>query len=157
MSVIDYVGRTADILAFQGMFQAGKEELLSQTLVAPGTGGYLITGVEKLVQRVLVILLTRQGTMQYLPTAGTRFMLDAESGLWRTVLDVQNSFYSAKLDLMRQLRALQLATDPPDEVIDTVDLLNVILTTDTVKLFIRLVTQAGQPVNFIQPLPVVMR
>jgi hypothetical protein len=157
MSVADFLGRTSDVLAFHGDFPSDRELLTQQTLVPEGTGGLLCTGVQKIAQRFLLILLTKKGTLLYRVTDGTTFMIDAERGAWRTTLDVQQSFTLAKLDFMRQLRALELPSDPPDEIVDEITLTNVTLLPDRVGLTIRLTTQAGSDYTFITPIAVPLK
>ena len=63
-TVADYRNRQADILAFRGIFPQlrGRDQLLAQEFVRPGDGGALITGIEKMAQSVLLILLTKIGS-----------------------------------------------------------------------------------------------
>lgn len=157
MSVADYAGRTVDLLAFQGDFPSAGEQRVAMTLVPPGTGGLLTTGVQKLAQRFLIILLTRKGTVPYDPAFGTTFMTQAEKGLWRTPADVRRSFYSTRLDFMRQLRAAEREADPDDERVDQVNLIGIELGADRVGLRIHLITRAGPGYRFIAPLPVAVR
>lgn len=154
MSITAYVGRTSDLLALHGTFPDQGEQLVEHTLCPAGTGGFLCTGAQKLAQRVLLVLLTKKGSMRFDQEYGTVFMLLAESGAWRTVADVEQGFYGAKLDLMRQLRAVELTTDPTDERISDLALLGVTIGPGFVKLTIQMVTLAGTSYKFIGPIPV---
>lgn len=160
-SVIPYVGRTIDMTAFQGWeLGIGVEALLSQELATPDVSGAVITGTIKLVQRFLLILLTEAGSMAYLsgPTVapGCGFMTDARSGSWRTAADVQQSFYSALLDIKRQLLQLQTADDPLDEQFAGATILGVVLSpVDHAVLRLSLTSQAGTQRAFIAPLNIV--
>jgi hypothetical protein len=159
-TIADYAGRTADLLAFQapaGGYTPGADQRLGQSLVGPGDGGAVVTGVEKLFQRVLLTLLTRAGTVPFQPAVGTAFLDDAQSGQWRTEADVELSFYAAKLDLVRQVQGLETAADPADERLVTVDLDGVTLAGTHVTLNLTLVTAAGAGRTFIAPVPVVTR
>lgn len=155
MSVASYVGRTSDLLVMHGTFPDKGEQLVSQTLCLPSTGGYLCTGAQKLAQRVLLVLLTKKGSMRFDPEYGTVFMILAESGAWRTVADVEQGFYGAKLDLMRQLRAVETTSDPADERISDLALLSVSIAPGMVKLTIQMITLAGNSYKFIGPIPVI--
>ena len=154
MSISSFFGRTADILAFHGDFPADRELLTGQTLVPNGTGGYLCTGIQKLAQRLLLILLTKQGSRKYRPGDGTRFMTDATRGHWRTPADLRLSFSSARLDFMRQLQAMELASDPADERVESVELLGTTLLPDKVALQIKLTSKAGSGYTFLTPITV---
>lgn len=157
MSVKDYVNRTADLLLFHGDFPNKGEQRTTITLFQPGTGGLLCTGAQKLAQRLLTILLTKQGSVQHLPDYGTTFMIDGERGTWRTVNDVSLSFYTAARDLKRQLRAAQLSTDPLDEIVDTILLTNVTLNLDQVSIRILMTTEAGTSYVFVAPISVAIK
>lgn len=158
-TVADYVGRRADMLAFRSMFPqvGGNKQLLVQELVQPGDGGYLIAGIQKLVQKVLLILLTQIGSRRYAPEEGTTFMLEASRGLWRTPADVQQAFYAARLDVSRQCRASEQADDPLDERWGTLDLDGVTLVGDKVTLRMSLTSAAGTQYTFMTPISVPLR
>lgn len=158
-SAADYTGRTVDLAAFQG-HELGAEVLLGQSLAGTGVaaGGLVVTGTLKLAQRFLVILLTEQGSLRYLPDAGCGFMTDARLGRWRTPADVRQSFHSALLDVQRQLGQLELPGDPDDERLAGVTVLAVELNpADRAGLRLRLTTRAGTARTFIAPLSVVPR
>lgn len=156
MSVADYVNRTVDMLVFQG-FSTARDHLLSQSLVDVNGFGTIGTGIVKLAQRFLLLLLTEAGSIQFQPTTGCNFMKDARKGRWRTTGDVNQSFGSAVLDIRRQIRLMQLATDPLDEQYDSATLINVQLNGDQVVLRILLTSMAGTPVTLIAPLTVSVR
>jgi hypothetical protein len=100
-AISQYIGRTVDHIAFDGMGPPGQDRLLIQAMVLPGESGALITGIQKLAQRFLIELLTGVGSLRYLPRRGTTFMTEARSGFWRNVSDVEQSFYGALLDAPR--------------------------------------------------------
>lgn len=154
-TVIDYLGRTSDLLVFRGT-TPGKEVLLQQAVATATDSGSLITGIQKLVQFFLLALLKKRRSMTYVDD-GCNFMLDADYGGWRTVGDVQQSFNAALLDVQRQLQANELPEDPSDERYGSAELLQVIFKTDRVGLYIRLSSLSGTSVTFIAPLPVMTR
>lgn len=155
-TVADYRNRRSDVLAFRGIFPQlrGRGQLLAQELVRPGDGGMLVAGIEKLVQKVLLVLLTRLGSRPYAPLEGTRFMTDAVAGRWRTTADVSESFYAARLDVSRQCRASEAATDPADERWGSLDLEGVTLSGDKVTLRVALASAAGTTYTFLTPITV---
>ncbi len=152
----DYRDRRADLLAFRGIFpsQTGREQLLAQQFVRPGDGGVLIAGIQKLAQKVLLILLTEIGSRVYAPTEGTAFMIDARRGFWRTPADVEQSFYSARLDVLRQCQASEDATDPDDERWSDLVLDGVTLAGDKVTIRMTLTSRAGRSYTFLTPISV---
>lgn len=156
-SVADYVGRTTDMLAFQGAAAGAGDQLMLQSLVTPTDSGMVTTGVQKLAQRVLLILLTRRGSLIYSPGLGCDFMRDAHRGAWRTGADIDISFNSAKLDIVRQVRGEELDSDSDDERLASLNLLGAALDDGQAVLRISLVTVAGSTVTFIAPIPLVIR
>jgi len=156
-TVVDYVGRTIDISCFHGAGY-GTDKQVDQAIAQPGEGGEVLTGIFKLAQRFLMLLLTDKGSQPYNPDAGCPFMQDARQGRWRTSTDVLQSFSFSMVDVKRQLRALQLATDPPDERFNGVTVLSIVLTApDYVILRLALVSEAGTKRAFIAPIPVTLR
>ena len=155
-TVANYIGRTVDMLAFRSVSTTrnGKEQLLAQELIQPGDGGMLISGIQKLAQKVLLILLTKMGSRTYAPTEGTTFMIDAGRGDWRTPADVSESFYAARLDVSRQCRATELSTDPDDEKWGSFDLDGVTLSADLVSIRVTLVSAAGTSYTLLTPISV---
>ncbi len=158
-TVADYRDRRADVLAFRGVFPQlrGRGQLLAQELVRPGDGGAIVAGIEKLAQKVLLILLTKTGSRQYAPAEGTAFMRDAQRGAWRTPADVSDSFYAARLDVSRQCRASEAADDPADERWAALDLDGVTLAGDKVTLRLSLTSAAGSTYSFLAPVTVPIR
>lgn len=155
-TVVDYQGRTVDLAAFQGWEKGvGVETLLDQSLAEPGEGGEVVTGIVKLAQRFLVLLLTERGSLDYLPDAGCTFMTDARKGGWRTSADVLQSFHFALLDIKRQLRSVELDGDPDDEKFAGVTVLGIVLSPrDRAVLRLALTSQAGTKRAFIAPIDV---
>lgn len=155
MSVQDYKDRTVDLVALQGELQANKLRLMDQALVTEQHGGVVATGVRKLSQRFLLVLLTPRGSMQYQEDFGTLFL--EESKTWRTVADIRQSFYSALSLVVVQLQSMARDSDPPDELYASAELTDVDLNYDTASLNILLRSQAGTSVSVISPLPAPVR
>lgn len=155
-TVKDYQNRIVDMAYFQGVFPSTRvgEQLLAQELVRATDGGSIVAGIQKLVQRVMLVLLTPQGTLLYAPLFGTQFMIQAQQGLWRTVADVQVAFYAARLQVGRQVSNIELDTDPNDERYDTMDLLGVTLTGDKITIRVQITSLAGTSYTFLTPITV---
>ena len=154
MSAADYVGRTHDLLALHGAVP-GQSVLLEEALIpADGSGGYIVAGIEKLVQRFLLALLTVAGSKAYLPSDGCQFMLDAQLGRWRTAADVYQSFYASLVDVRRQLQLDEDSTTPDDETFAGATLESVELNWPTARLVVRMDSAAGSSRTFVAPLAV---
>jgi hypothetical protein len=153
-TIVDYRGRQADFWGFQPVLTPGKDELLVQSLVTRTNGGSIVAGIEKLVQKILVTLLTPLGSKLQLPTDGTEFLIDARQGLWRTVADVEQSFYSARVDMQRQIIADETAEDPADEKYGDVVLTSVVLAGDMVTIRVNVASAAGATRTVLTPIQV---
>ena len=160
MSTIkDYEGRTVDVLALQGEYLpfSQQAELLVQALATPRDGGKIVGGAQKLAQRTLMVLLTKLGSRQYEPLAGTGFMIDAQYGLWRTPADVSLSFYSARLDVSRQVQAIETDDDPDDERWGSLELTGLTLQGGNVTLRLTQTSRAGFTAHYLTPITVTVQ
>jgi hypothetical protein len=155
-SVADYVGRTFDVLVFHGV-TPGREVAVKQTLYPDDLGGYIVTGIEKLVQQFLLILLTELGSVTHLPIYGTRFMADARSGRWRTAIDVRQSFAAAVVDVKRQLARQETSTTPDDERFALATLLGITLDGTSVFVSVEVLSVAGLDRKLIVPVAVILK
>tara|TARA_Y100000004_G_scaffold112868_1_gene126745 strand:+ start:152 stop:637 length:486 start_codon:yes stop_codon:yes gene_type:complete len=150
-SVSDYTGRTVDVLAFSGAKLSG-DTLLAQELVSDTNSGLLITGIEKLVNRFLIELLTEKGSLDYALDRGTFFMTQLRLGLVRTTSDLFTQFSVAEIDLRGQLQGEELDTDPDDERYASASVLSSSLLGDTMTLSLNIVSRAGTSRNVIFPI-----
>lgn len=147
----DYIGRTVDFLFYDNLKERG-ESLLTPTLALPGQSGALITGIQKLVQRFLLELLTERGSMPYALNRGTLFMAQLRAGVIRTSQELFASFSVAALDVQTQLQLEELATDPLDERFKQARLLAVDLSGDHASLTIQIISLAETDYTVIYPL-----
>ena len=153
-TIAAYAGRSIDLVAFQGAQESG-EVLLVAALALDGGSGSIVTGIQKLAQRFLLELLTEKGSITY-STRGTNFMSDARLGAWRTSGDVEQSFYSALVDIRRNLILEESLTDPKDERFSSASILSVFLRDDGVSIRVQVTSLAGTKRVFIAPLPLVV-
>lgn len=149
----DYAGRTVDVAAFKG-WAPNKNTEVDQVLVGPGDGGQLIAGIEKLLQRFAIELLTEVGSLEYLPDRGSSFMTAARTGYWRTGDDVRSSFNLALLGVTENLQVEESETDPSDERFASANLLAVSLLGDAVTMSVEVLSQAGTSFTALLPLNV---
>ena len=149
--VSQYAGRTVDVLAFSGAKLSG-DTLLSQELVSANNSGLLIAGVEKLVNRFLIELLTEKGSLDYAMDRGSFFMTQLRLGLVRTTADLFYEFSVAELDVRGQLQGEELPTDPDDERYAGSSMLSSSLLGDTMTLSVNVLSRAGTSRNVIFPI-----
>lgn len=148
-----YVGRTVDLLAFDEATPSGMS-LLRQSLVFAGSRGALTTGIQKLAQRFLLELLTEQGSLRYLPDAGSLFMHQIASGALQTNEEIISAFIIAENGIRRKLRSEIRESDPLDERYVLADNVTASRTPDSVSLGFRILTEGGNSVGLIYPLRV---
>jgi len=151
--VIQYVGRQVDYLAFDDAKASG-DTLLTQSMVSSNESGALIAGIQKLVQRFLIELLTGAGSLTYLPDRGTLLMPRLNAGLIRTTQDLFSAFNEAAKSAVASLAAEETETDPDDERIESVSLLSASLLGDTAVLNISITSLAGEELTVLYPLRV---
>lgn len=153
-TIPQYAGRTVDFLAFDGARPVGDTQL-SPVLVQPEQSGALTTGIEKLVQRFLLELLTEKGSLHYDLTRGTFFMTQIRAGFLRTSQDLFAAFSSAEVELRTNLQQEEdLTTDPADECYRSASLLAASLFGDMATLSIRILSMADEDRTIIYPLRV---
>jgi hypothetical protein len=152
-TVVDYVGRTSDVAAFDGIQPVGEVLLIAQ-LAAPEHSGKIVTGIQKLVQRFLLELLTEQDSMPYLPERGCLFLYEARAGYWQTQLDVQGAFARALSQIRRNLQNDETDADPDDERFGAAQLQAVSLEAGSASLSVALSSLAGSARPVILPITV---
>jgi hypothetical protein len=152
-TLADYKDRTVDVAAFTG-WELGAERQVTQALALPGYSGSIIAGIEKLVQRFTIELFTELGSLLYLPARGCSFMIDARSGIWRTVGDVEESFSSALLTVATNLGLEETDDDPDDEVFSSAEVVAVSLLGDSVTLRLKIISAADTSFTVLLPLTV---
>ncbi len=152
-TVVDYIGRTVDVLAFQGV-SPDTEVLLSQSLVSPGEGGEICTGVQKLAQRWLIEFLTIQGTLLYLPVRGCPFMGQLARGELHTSLDAEQAFYLSANQVRSNLQAEEDTTMPDDERFASSALDSIAVGGGSLTLTVTITSLAGNTAAIILPITV---
>jgi hypothetical protein len=101
---------TVDIACFH--WPADKEAAMVQQL-ADEAGGSTIVGSQKLAQRVLIELLTEEGSQQY-SGRGTAFLTRLRNGAY-SEMDVLVAFSSVRMQLRMNLQKEESAADDPAE------------------------------------------
>ena len=151
VSIVDYKDRTVDLAAYQGM-QPGGERQLEPELVGSDHGGRITAGIQKLVQRFLILLLTEKESVPHYPERGCEFLTDARTGVFQTPLDVFTSFSSALVDIEQQLKAVELPTDPSDERYESAEVIAVSLSVGSATVRVQLNSRAGTSYDFLAPI-----
>lgn len=148
----DYTGRKKDINIFQGV-NAPNTTVID---LAFGDVSNFCAGIQKLVQRYAITLLTELGSQGDFPDFGSNLMTRLHnSALNLNIADVNGLFNLANVKVVRSFRRYQSLNPStfPDEELNTAYLQGVDVSTDRVALKIKLVSQAGEVVVFVVPLP----
>jgi len=155
MTIIEqYLNRKIDVLALRGGTASGEQQL-SQTLADADSGGDICTGIQKLAQRFLLVLLTEQGSVKYWSDYGTTFMTELRRGEIRTDAEMRAVFALAEQDAAEQLVAEESDTDPDDERYRHTELTTVTITDSTAYLYLTLESMASSA-DFIVPISLVV-
>lgn len=150
MSLQDFFGRSIDLQLLQGGRSSGSVQL--QPAVQ---GAKVCTGVEKLSQKVAVLLLTDVGSVYGNPRRGTDFLPAVKRGQLSTEADVASQFGAAAVDILNQLNASAPDDLPDDERLVDLELDDVAVSGDLLSLAVRLVTaDPKRPVILAVDVPV---
>lgn len=153
-NVAAYQGRKFDLLALRGAKPVG-EVLLKQTLFDALSSGEVCTGLQKLAQRWVLEFLTITGSIKYLPDRGCDFLMEAKHGLFRSELDVQQSFLAAAVPITANLQGEEDETWHPEDRFVRAELLSITLSGDFLSLTVNIVSRAGRSRQVILPIPLV--
>ena len=154
MGVEQYIGRTIDVLALRGGQAAGEVTLL-QSLADETSTGEICTGIQKLAQRFLLMLLTDKGSVAYASDYGTTLITDIRLGRIQTDTELRSSFDLAAQDIALQMAQEEQDDDPADEIYKRAELMDVTLKPGYAWLSVRLYSASDQ-VDFIVPVKVVV-
>lgn len=152
-SIAEYIGRTVDLAGYHGVAPTG-DNRLSEVLAPPGTGGAVVTGVQKVAQRFLVELLKEIGSMKFRPDEGSVFLTEAREGRLQTQSDVISAFARGVESVRATIQADELDSDPDDERFVTATVSQVVVTPGAAVVRFTVETQAGEDRNYIFPLTI---
>ena len=147
----DYSTRTKDLHIMQGV----NPSKLSGITPSFGKISNYCAGVQKLVQRYTILLLTSIGSQPNYPNFGTDLVDTVmSSSLLLNKLEFVNIFNFANAGVVSFLRNYQRKVAAPlDEQLNTATLLDIVIKDGGISLKVQLVTMQNTPVDFIVPLP----
>lgn len=151
----DYSGRAKDINISPNVDPTKP----SAQKVTPGFGNVssYCAGVQKLVQRFMIALVTVRGSQPAYPAFGTDLLKRLTVSSLTTVADLKHAFNFASAKVVSEFRAYQADTPdlPDDEQLDTVLLLDVTVSPNNeVTYRVALYTKAGSTYDFLLPIPI---
>lgn len=148
----DYTGRKKDINIFQGLNFPNK----STVTLAFGDISNFCAGIQKLVQRYAITLLTELGSQPDFPDFGSTLLTRLNNtSLNLNIVDVRGIFNLANAKVIRQFRQQQSQSPSnfQDEQLNTATLDGVSVSGGKVGLRIKILSMAGERVEFVLPLP----
>lgn len=157
--VVDYSNRQVDLELLQSIQAPVTSQRVTISTVTQAPK--IVTGVEKAIQRYIVIFLSLIGDNKYALGQGTDFVRSLAQGVVQSGSALRVAFALANSDALKQLADADNQTEiygsiPTDEQIDSVRLLeyNIDYALATVYLSIQVTMTAGDTVDFIFPVTV---
>ena len=150
----DYTGRLLDIFIFRGM-DPESQTLQTATLEFGAVSSYC-AGIEKLVQRYAIALLTQLGSQSDFSSFGSDLLNNLNSSANASTLQVRHMFAFANFAVIQQFRTFQQANSnyPLDEQLATATLNDISLIGSSVSFNITVTSLSGETVSFLLPIPV---
>lgn len=150
----NYTGRKKDISIFFG--PRPLDSATQKMSIKFGKPSAFIAGVQKVIQRYAIAMLTKLGSQENYLDFGTSFLTNLQnSSSVVSKNDVEHFFNYANISVLDNFRQYQADNKdfPLDEQIDTATLINYLVGTDSVSFNIQIVTQAGETIEFVLPVP----
>jgi hypothetical protein len=148
----DYSTRKKDIHILQGV----NPNQLSRITPSFGRISNYCAGVQKLIQRYAIALLTELGSQTKYPDFGSTLLRTLNNRNFKNnKADVFHIFNFANAAVVTSFRAYQAKTKnlPDDEQLATAQLKDVVVSNDSVSLSIQLYTVDTNAVVFLLPIP----
>lgn len=149
----DYTGRQRDINIAFGIDPSDPQRQIVN--LSFGSISTFCAGVQKLIQRYMILFLTAVGSQPQFPNFGTEFASTLYSANLSSREDMLHTFNFANFSVLEVLKTYQSKNPnlPLDEQISTSILNNLEVVGDSLSVEIKLVTLAGDNVDFLIPLP----
>lgn len=132
------MSKTLDLFAFTGAKKTGQHQLVEALFT---NGGSVCTGIQKLIQEWILLMLTPKGSLPFDTERGCDFLEEAFGA--RTEEDVRIAFVFANAEVIQQLRNMEDETQHDDERIASVTLDSINITGGNVSISVTLTSLAG--------------
>lgn len=152
--ISDYTGRKKDISILQYPNVAAIDG--AEVLPTFGKTSRFCAGVQKLVQRYMILMLTNINSQDYYPTFATDFLYPLQAGIGPTDnIAARQIFTLANYAAVNIIKNYQIDNPdiPLDEQLDFTTLRNISLYGSFISFDVKLTTLAGDAVDFLVPLP----
>jgi len=150
----NYTERRRDI----SIFQYPDASIVDAQTITPAFGhtSRMCAGVQKLVQKYAIILLTNISSQENFPTFGSNFLYPLQTGaIAIDTLTVTQLFKLASYEVVKTLQRYQIEHPeiPDDEKIVTAQLTDLSVAYGAANFSVTITTEAGDAVDFIIPIP----
>lgn len=142
-----YKDRSFDISVLHGAVPQGETEL---DISLFQKGGAVCTGIQKLVQRFFILMVTPRGSMTFAPQRGSDFLKSVSGAHSESAVRI--AFQFALMDVRAQLKAEETDSLPADERFQNAELLEAVFFGDSLSLSVALTSQAGITEEIILPI-----
>lgn len=156
----NYTGRLVDVSLLNFSQNQTVEELTSDTKsvsISFKPVSRYCSGIQKLIQRYTVYLLTELGSQSEDPDFGTLFITQLKNRQNNvSQIDVEHFFNVANLKIMNAFKEYQKENVdiPDDEILNSASLNSFEVNGDSVYIKIQLVVLSGDNTTFLVPLPI---
>lgn len=152
--ITDYTGRKKDlsILQYPDIFAIDGKEVLPKF----GNPSRFCAGVQKLIQRYTILMLTNINSQDYYPGFGADFLWPLQAGTDPTdSITARQIFTLADYAAVAVIKNYQVDNSdlPLDEQLNFTTLRNISLYGGYVSFDVKLTTLAGEAIDFLVPLP----
>lgn len=142
-----YPDRSFDFVVMHGATLTGSS-MVDFSLVKDG--GAVCTGLQKLIQRYVLCLMTDVGSVLFNTRRGCAFMRDVMRAVNEE--DVETAFQFARMDVAQQLRNEETEDMPDSEKYASSELIDVSFFGDTLSIAIKLQSVSGDSSDIILPI-----
>lgn len=151
----DYSGRSKDINIVPNIDP--KKTTPQKVALSFGRVSSYCAGIQKLIQRFMIALVTVKGSQPAYPDFGTDLLKKLSVSSLTTIADLTHAFNFASASVVASFRAYQegITGVPEDEQLDTALLMNVEVSANyEVTYRVALYTKAGDTYDFLLPIPI---
>lgn len=151
----NYTGRKKDISVLQNPDALNSDP--QDVSLSFGKSGKFCAGVQKLVQRYVILLLTNIGSQKYYPDFGTELLYNLKAGVSPVdLIGVTQMFSLASFEAVNALLVAQIQdpTSPSDERIASAELEDISMISSAVNFSVRITTESETAISFVVPLPI---
>lgn len=155
---IDYSGRTVDLLLLKTITSIpAVNQRVSLDVSNSVDNPMVVSGIEKMVQRFAILFINIMGSTKFRESHGTNLVSDVGSGLVYDMGTLTTTVAKANKNAMTEMKNGDINEDTPDdEKLATSEIIDLELSKETssVKISIKLTSEAGESYTYIIPVAI---